>query len=255
MDLGMTGKVAIVTGGNQGIGRAAVETLLAEGVKVVIADMNAEKGVEVEAEFKAQGHDVAFIKTDTSNEDDVKNMVDFTVTTFGQLDYAVNAAGFSLPNMKFDTVPVPDLIHMIMVDAIGVFMCCQQEILAMAKSGNPCAIVNISGNSGVVGTATGIAGYTMAKHGVVGLTRSAALEYAKLNIRVNAVCPGVTETEAVAGVRVKYPEIYEQMVGRIPIGRTGKPEEIAAAIAFLLSDLSGYTTGAAILLDGGHTAA
>jgi NAD(P)-dependent dehydrogenase (short-subunit alcohol dehydrogenase family) len=255
MDLKMAGKVAIVTGGVQGIGRAVVETLLSEGVKVVIADRNAEKGAAVEKEFKQSGQQVAFIAAEMIKPDDIEAMVQFAVDTFGSLDYAVNAAGYAIPNMKLVDVKYDDLVQMVMVDAVGVYLCCQYEIKQMLKQDTPCAIVNFSGNSGIVGSSAGLAGYSMSKHGVVGLTRSAALEYARTNVRVNAVCPGVTETEAVAGTRKNLPEIYQQMVDRIPIGRTGKPEEIAKAVTFLLSDASGYTTGAAFVLDGGHTAA
>lgn len=254
MDLKMSGKVAIVTGGAKGIGRAIVETLLLEGVKVVIADLDPQRGEATTAELKAKYSDIAFVKTDTSKEKDVQNMVQFAVDTFGGLDYACNAAGYSIPNAKIEQAPIDDVIHMIMVDEIGVYSCCKYEIIEMLKRETPCAIVNISGNSGVVGSASGIAGYSMAKHGVCGLTKSVALEYAKSNIRVNVVCPGITETEAVASTRINFPDIYNRMLTSIPVGHTGKPEDIANVVAFLLSNISSYTSGACFLIDGAHTA-
>lgn len=238
-------KVAIVTGGASGIGEATVRLFVQEGAKVTIADMNEEKG---EALAKELGDSTIFVKTNVTNESEVENMVNKTVETFGKLDILFNNAGIG------DLHPTDELSfehwqRTISVNLDGVFLVAKHAIRAMKKNGSG-SIVNTASILGHVGDAQ-VASYAASKGAVANLTRALAVEFAQDNIRVNAVCPGYVITPLIDQLDE---EAREYLVTQHPIGRLGKPEEIAKAVLFLASDDASFVTGANLLVDGGYTA-
>ena len=247
-------KVALVTGGSSGIGRATAITFAKGGAQVVIADMDDERGDEVMKEIEAAGGDALYIHTDVSDDDSVKSMIQHAVSTYGKLDMAVNNAG--IEGVLVPTTDYPlDMWHkVIAINLTGVWLCMKYEILQMLKNGG--AIVNTASVAGLVG-APNASAYAAAKHGVVGLTKTAALEYAQQKIRVNAVCPAFIETPMVmeralnAGANQ---ESYDRLVRAHPMRRLGKAQEIADAIVWLCSDQTQFMTGHSLTIDGGMTA-
>jgi len=239
-------KVAIVTGGASGIGKATVQLFVKEGARVTIADYS-DAGEELAKELRAAGAEVMFVKVDVRDEAQVAAMVDKTVEAFGRLDIMVANAGIG------DTTPAGDMPaeewnKITGVNLTGVFLCNKHAVRAMKKSGGG-AIVNTASILGHVGFTTAPA-YTAAKHGVVGLTKSVALDYAKDNIRVNAVCPGFILTPLLGEDQA----MLDFLVPLHPLGRLGKPEEVAQAILFLASDAASFITGSSLMVDGGYTA-
>ena len=233
-------KVAIVTGGNSGIGRATAVALAKEGVKVSIAARRAKEGEETVRLVKEAGSEGIFVKTDVANEDDVRSLVEKTVKTYGRLDYAFNNAGIeeTMTPLVEQTSNVFDQI--MNVNAKGVWLSMKYEIPQMIRTGGG-AIVNTSSMAGLMGfPQTPI--YVASKHAVLGLTKSAALEYAKSGIRINAVAPGGVETDL-----SKRTGVVEH-----PIGRIAYPEEIANAVVWLLSDKASFVLGHTLLVDGGY---
>jgi NAD(P)-dependent dehydrogenase (short-subunit alcohol dehydrogenase family) len=233
-------KVAIVTGGNSGIGRATAVALAKEGVKVSIAARRAKEGEETVRLVKEAGSEGIFVKTDVANEDDVRSLVEETVKTYGRLDYAFNNAGIeeTMTPLVEQTSNVFDQI--MNVNAKGVWLSMKYEIPQMISTGGG-AIVNTSSMAGLMGfPQTPI--YVASKHAVLGLTKSAALEYAKSGIRINAVAPGGVETDL-----SKRTGVVEH-----PIGRIAYPEEIANAVVWLLSDKASFVLGHTLLVDGGY---
>ncbi len=244
-------KVAIVTGGGQGIGKSIAKVYAKEGAKVVIADINLENATKVAQEINESGGNALPIYADVTQEKDVKNMIEFTINHYDRLDCACNNAGKSSATINLVDTPVKNLDEVINLDVRGIFLCCQEEIKAMHQN-NGGAIVNISSTSGILGN-PGIVPYNTSKHAVLGLTKSVALEECKNNIRINAVCPGVTQTPLIENVRDNDPETYQKFCTQIPLGRLADPEEIANVVAFLSSDLSSYMVGATVVVDGGVT--
>jgi NAD(P)-dependent dehydrogenase (short-subunit alcohol dehydrogenase family) len=247
-------KVTIVTGGGQGIGRGIVEAVAREGAKVVVVTRREVSCKPVADEINAKGGTAAWFVGDASKPEDVKAMVDFTVEKFGHLDCAVNNAGkLGTPEDVAD-MPVEHLDSVMNLDLRGTFLCCQEELLAMHETGSG-SIVNIASISSLHGD-RGLSSYNMAKHAVLGLTRAAALEEAKKGVRINAVLPGVVRTPLQDKFKAEDPEGFEKQLAKsnIPMGRLAEPEEIGNTVAFLLSDLSSYTTGAGFVVDGGVTA-
>jgi NAD(P)-dependent dehydrogenase (short-subunit alcohol dehydrogenase family) len=245
-------KVAIVTGASAGIGRATALALGREGANVVIADVDAERGEKVAREVENLGVGSLFVRTDVANRAEVEQLVAATVARFGRLDCAVNNAGIEgLQAVTHDCV-FENWDRTIAVNLTGVFACMRAEIPRLLDAGGG-AIVNISSVAGLVGFA-GIPAYTASKHGVIGLTKTAALEYATQGIRVNAVCPGVIATEMVERFTHDDPEVKAQMLAMEPVGRLGTPDEIADTIVWLCSDKASYVTGEAIAVDGGFVA-
>ncbi len=242
--------VAIVTGAGFGIGRAAAVAFAQEGAKVVIADCVADE--ETLKLIKSLGGEAIFIKCDVSNEESVKAMIDITIEQFGRLDYAFNNAGIeglSAPTHECTTENWEKTIN---INLKGVWLCMKYEIVQMLKQKKG-AIVNNASIAGLVGFPNTPA-YVASKHGIIGLTKNAGLEYAKLGIRVNAVCPGVIKTPMVDRFTGKNKEVEKQFESLEPMGRLGQPGEVAAAVTWLCSDASSFITGHSLAVDGGWVA-
>lgn len=244
-------KVALVTGGGQGIGEAIAKCYAREGAKVVVADYNEETAKKVANDIKNAGGEAVAFKADVTKASDVAAMVKFAVDTYGRLDCACNNAGKSSATINLVDTPVENFNEVIDLDVRGVFYCCKEEIKAMHQNGGG-AIVNISSTSGILGN-PGIVPYNTSKHAVLGLTKSVALEECRNNIRINAVCPGVTETPLIKAVRDNDPATYQLFCTQIPQGRLAAPEEIGNVVVFLSSDLASYMIGATVVVDGGVT--
>ena len=248
-----TGKVAIVTGGSAGIGRATAVAFAREGAKVVVASRRIKEGEETVQLIKRAGSDGFFIKTDVAKAAEVKTMVEKTVATYGRLDYAFNNAGVIEPKPGPLVEQTEEtLAHVIDINVKGVWLSMKYEIPEMLKHGGG-AIVNMSSVAGVI-SFPGIGIYVASKHAVIGLTKTAALEYSKSGVRVNAVNPAAIETDMLAHVAGGNKDAMSQMAAHHPIGRIGKPEEIAEAVIWLCSDKASFVTGHSLLVDGGLTA-
>lgn len=243
-------KVALVTGASFGIGRATAILFAQRGAKVAVADWKEDP--ETVNTIKAAGGEAIFIKCDVSQDADVRNMVAQTVSTFGRLDYAFNNAGIEGESAPTAEVTEENFDNVISINLKGVWFCMKYEIPEMLKNGKG-SIVNCSSIAGLIGF-PGIPIYTASKHAVIGLTKTAALEYAKTGLRVNAVCPGVIQTAMIDRFVEKNNTTKEAMAGGEPVGRMGKPEEIAEAAIWLCSDASSFTTGHALVADGGWVA-
>lgn len=251
MDIG-EGSVALVTGASSGIGSATARAFAAAGYTTIIADLQEMKGKEVVAECEREGGSCRFIACNVSDESSVRSLVAEIVSSFGRLDAAFNNAGIEGEQAPTGECTTGNFDHVIGVNLRGVFLCMREELKQMTKQENGGAIVNCSSVAGLVGFA-GIPAYVASKHGVVGLTRNAALEYAQAKIRVNAVCPGAIETPMLERLMTGgVPR--ESVVANEPVGRLGKPEEIAAAVLWLCSQAASFVTGQAIAVDGGWTA-
>lgn len=245
-------KVALVTGASSGIGRATAFAFAREGNKVVLADVSSA-GEAVAAEInKTYGVPTQFLLCDVSRGVDVERMIKFTLERFGHIDYAFNNAGTEGISALTGDCTEENWQHTIDVNLKGVWLCMKYEIPAMLKQGKG-AIVNCSSIAGLIGFPS-IPAYTASKHGVIGLTQTAALEYAKQNIRINAVCPGVIDTPMVSRYAGNDAQKLAGMVAGEPVGRMGKPEEIAEAVTWLCSDRSSFVTGHSLVVDGGWTA-
>lgn len=245
------GKVALITGGNAGIGRATAIEFARLAAKVVITGRRENEGRQVVEEIKASGGDAIFVKTDVSKERDVAAMVRETLATFGRLDFAFNNAG-----IEQVLTPLPDQTEeaydqIMDINVKGVWLSLKHEIPAMLKTGGG-AIVNNSSIAGLIAVAMAPI-YIASKHAVIGLTKAVALEYARQNIRVNAVAPGTIETRMFYEV-ARDPQVREMLASGTPVGRVGRPEEIASAVTWLCSDSASYVTGQTLAADGGYTA-
>ena len=244
-------KVALVTGGSSGIGRAAAIAFAREGAKVIVASRREAQGEETVRMIEAAGSSGHFVQTDVSRGADVQRMVSETISAFGRLDFAFNNAGGAESPMAFVEQSEEAFDRVMDVTVKGIWLCMKAEIPEMLKAGGG-VIVNMSSIAGVVG-APGAPIYTASKHAVLGLTKSTALEFARTGIRINAVCPGGIETETLEGYFRENPEVKKSMVAAHPIGRFGKPEEIANAVLWLCSPEAAFVVGQSILIDGGYT--
>lgn len=245
-------KVALVTGGSSGIGRAAALAFAREGAKVVVTNLRPEGGLETVSLIEAAGGQALFIQCDVAKSSDVEAMINRAVEVYGRIDCAFNNAG--LEGMVAPTAELTEenWDRTINTNLKGVWLCMKHEISHMLKQGRG-AIVNCASAVGLVG-APGIAAYSASKHGVVGLTKTAALEYISAGIRINAVCPGVTQTPMVDRLKDQLPEAMENVVASIPAGRIAAPEEVAEAVLWLCSPQSSYVTGHPLVVDGGFVA-
>lgn len=244
------GKVALVTGGGSGIGRAAAIAFAAAGSRVVIADLAVVDGEETAHLIESAGGQAMFVRTDVSDNHQVEAMVAAAVKAYGQLDYAFNNAGIGSGGAPITETSEEDWDRTIAINLKGVWLCMKHECRQMLAQGGG-AIVNTSSMMGAV-SGPGISAYSASKSGVLGLTRSVALDFARQNIRVNAVCPGSVWTAMTE--RPEARSAMEQIAQVTPMGRLGEPREIADAVVWLCSDQASFVTGQAFLLDGGFTA-
>jgi NAD(P)-dependent dehydrogenase (short-subunit alcohol dehydrogenase family) len=245
------GQVALVTGASAGIGRATALAFAAAGAAVVVADVDDAQGEATAAEIRGGGGRAIYVHADVADADQVAAMVAATVDEFGRLDHAFNNAGIEGDPAPLSECPRENWDRTLAVNLTGVFSCLQAEIPALRDSGGG-SIVNCASIAGLNGFA-GLAAYVASKHGVNGLTKAAALELAPEGIRVNSVCPGAIDTEMVARVAAEQPEMIERTIAAHPLGRLGRPEEIASTVLWLCSDAAGFVTGQAIAVDGGYT--
>jgi NAD(P)-dependent dehydrogenase (short-subunit alcohol dehydrogenase family) len=252
----VTDKVALVTGGAAGIGRATAKTFAAEGAKVVVSDVNEEGGAETVRMIEKAGGTALFVAADVAKKADVSDLIAKTVAAYGRLDCAVNNAGIEGKIAPFAAQSEENFDAIIGVNLKGTFLCLQAEITAMLETGGG-TIVNLSSIAGLIGF-SGLSPYVASKHGVIGLTKNAALEYATSGIRVNAVCPGGVDTRMLDSLAEQVTSgaqsSTDMMAPLHPMGRIGTPQEIADLIVWLASPRAGFITGTAIPIDGGYVA-
>jgi len=246
-------KVVIVTGGSSGIGRATAVAFAREGAKVVVASRRAPESQETVRIIEALGSEGLFVKTDVTDEADVSALVQTTVEFFGKLDCACNSAGIAQYPSTFTDLGEDEFDQIMDVNVKGVWLSMKYEIAAMQHTGGKGSIVNISSVLGVVAY-PGSPVYTASKHAVIGLTKAAALEYAKAGIRINAVAPGVIDTEMAAAFAKKDPDFKKFAQSAHPIGRIGTTKDVASAVLWLCSDSAAFVTGHTMFIDGGMTA-
>jgi NAD(P)-dependent dehydrogenase (short-subunit alcohol dehydrogenase family) len=244
-----SGKVALVTGGASGLGRGSAIALAKEGARVVVADVAAnEAGATVQAITGAGGQAI-FVKADVTRSSEVEAMVQTTVKAFGRLDFALNNAG--IDGVRARTADYPEDVwqQVLNVNLTGVFLCLKSELAVMLKQGSG-AIVNMSSVAGVTGF-PGHAAYTASKHGVIGLTKAAAIEYAKVGLRINAICPAYAHTPMLDRMLDHKPDLEAKLISRVPLRRLGTTEEIAQAAIYLFSNAAAFITGHSLVMDGG----
>ncbi len=248
----LEGKVALVTGGGSGIGRASAMTFAREGARVVVADVAVEGGEETVRIIQDAGGEGIFVRADVSKAGEVEALINSAVETYSRLDCAHNNAGIEQVPVRIHEYPEEVWDRLISINLKGVWLCMKYEIAQMLKQGGG-AIVNTSSVAGLVGF-RGISAYVASKHGVAGLTKTASLEYAEAGIRINAVCPGFIRTPLLERFINHNPELEAQLVQLEPVGRIGTPEEVAEAVVWLSSDAASFVTGHTMAVDGGFVA-
>jgi NAD(P)-dependent dehydrogenase (short-subunit alcohol dehydrogenase family) len=252
MNLSFENKVALVTGAGSGMGLATAQAFAEAGAAVVLTDVNEQSIRSAAEELVGGGHRALAVRCNVADEAEVAAMVAQTVSTFGRLDAAFNNAGVMPPAVETADASGEDFDRVTAINLRGVWNCMKYELRQMREQGSG-AIVNCSSIGGLIGN-PGRAIYHASKHGVIGLTKSAALEYAARGIRINAVCPGTIETPMVADMLAKESVTTEDFQRDLPIGRLGRPEEIAAAVLWLCSEGASFVIGHALAVDGGYTA-
>lgn len=247
-------KVVIVTGAAMGMGKSSAELFAENGAKVIIADFNKEEGQKVADAIQADGGEATFIEVDVSNEEQVKNLVEKTVETYGRLDGALNNAALTPDDKQIAEMDMDYYDRLMSVDLKGVFLCMKYQLKQMVEQGEGGSIVNTSSVSGIRPQPSNPA-YVAAKHGVIGATKQAAMDYGDYNIRVNSVAPGAIDTPMLRGALEQFgfdPDEYAKQLSMI--NRFAQPEEVGEANMWLLSDRASYVTGAVLTVDGGYTA-
>ncbi len=249
---GFAGTVALVTGGGSGIGRTTALALAREGIRVVVANRHEADGQNTVEQIRAAGGDALFVRTDVTQETEVRALIERVAQTFGRLDYAVNNAGVSQRAVPLVEMTEDEFQQVMDVNVKGVWLCLKYEIPQMLATGG--AIVNMASLAGVVGF-PGAAIYAASKHAVIGLTRSAALDYARSGIRVNAICPGFIQGGGALDRFVDGNQAtLAQLRSTVPQDRLGATDDVASAVLYLCSDAAAFMTGQALVLDGGYTA-
>ncbi len=249
----LEGKVALITGAGSGIGRATAKIFAREGAKLVLADVVEDGGKQTLAMVADTGKDAIFVKTDVSKQEDVDALIAKAVEAYGHIDCAFNNAGIEGKNGLTHECERDNWDRVIAINLTGVWLCMKAEIAQMLKQGKGGAIVNTSSGAGLAGV-RGMPAYVAAKHGVAGLTRAAAIEYGKHNIRVNAVCPGPIRTPMMDRLLGKRPDAEARFARGGPLKRLGEPSEIGETVAWLCSDHASYVTGLPMPVDGGFMA-
>lgn len=249
MSTPMEDKVAVVTGGGSGLGRATAEAFAANGASVVVADIDTEGGAQTVTDIRSAGGSATFVECDVTDEDSVVTMVNTCKEEFGGLDFAYNNAGTEGKQMLVGDMDVSEFRRVIELNLFGVFHCIKAEIPTMLERGGG-VIVNTSSTAGLRGYPQ-LAPYTASKHGVAGLTKAVALEYAEQGIRVLSIHPSAIETPMIARAMEDNPEMAESLESGQPMGRIGQPNEIADVVVFLCSDGASFMTGSQIVVDGG----
>jgi NAD(P)-dependent dehydrogenase (short-subunit alcohol dehydrogenase family) len=250
--MNMDGRVALVTGGATGIGREAALRFAGAGARVVVVDVNDEAGAATIGEIAGRGGEAHYVHADVTSPDDTAAMVEAAVRTFGGLDYAFNNAGMSGEAGGITACPLPQWDRTIALNLTGVFLSMRAEVPALLERGGG-AIVNTSSGAGLIGFPD-LPAYVASKHGVIGLTKSAALELATQGVRVNAVCPGTTRTPMIEGFIGGDPQVEAALAATSPTGRMAEPGEIAAAAVWLCSGEASYVNGVALPVDAGAVA-
>jgi NAD(P)-dependent dehydrogenase (short-subunit alcohol dehydrogenase family) len=246
------GKTAVVTGAGSGIGRASAIAFAKEGAKVMVSDIDTKGGEETLNSIQAFGGAAHFFQCDVSKSNQVENLMNEVINAFGRLDYAVNNAGISMrPGLTAD-LDEEEWDRVITINLKSVWLCMKYEIPRMINNSGG-AIINMSSLAGIRGRGNTVA-YSASKHGIIGITKTASLEYAKKGIRVNAVCPGLTESGMTAGLS-QHKELAEMLIQKIPMGHMGLSENIADAAVWLCADSASFMTGQVIVIDGGETVA
>jgi NAD(P)-dependent dehydrogenase (short-subunit alcohol dehydrogenase family) len=243
-------KVIIVTGAQSGIGLATAQLFAKEGASVALVDINEPK--QEAQDLVNVGYNAISIRCDVSIEKDVEVMVEKTVEAFGKLDYAYNNAGIQSPVTDTADLTEEEYENVMSINLRGIWLCMKYELRQLRKQGTEGAIVNCSSLGGLVGIA-GRSAYHASKHGVLGLTKSSALEYASKGVRINAVCPGIIETPMVESMLTTESDEMQELMKQVPIGRLAKPEEVASVVLWLCSPASSYVIGQGIAVDGGYT--
>lgn len=246
------GKVALVTGGGSGIGRKTAELLGREGARVLVCDLEEKGGLETVASLAQAGSEAEFLRVDVSAEDQVEAMVARCLDRFGGLDCAVNNAGIGGPTGGLEAIALDDWNRVLAVNLTGVFLCMKAQIPVMRSAGNG-SIVNMASGAGLIAT-PGLAAYCASKHGVIGITRTAAIENAQAGVRINAICPGSIDTPMLRAGMAANPEVEAMILSSMPIGRLGEAEEVAEAAVWLCSERASLVTGHAMGVDGGAVA-
>jgi NAD(P)-dependent dehydrogenase (short-subunit alcohol dehydrogenase family) len=247
----LAGKVALVTGGTSGIGKATALAFSAAGAKVVFSGRREPEGEDIANLIRNSGAECLFVRSDVASETDVRSLIQKTVESYGRLDIAFNNAGIEGCSKPLHEQLIEDFDRLMAINLRGLFVCMKYEIQQMLTQGSG-VIINNSSAAGLVGM-SGFSPYVASKHAVMGLTRAAALDYAKQGIQINAVNPGFIATEIIDRFSTKNPAMEQQLASLVPMGRIGKPEEIAATVVFLCSAAASYITGQSLVVDGGYT--
>lgn len=245
-------KVALVTGGASGIGRASALAFAREGAKVLVSDIAEGGGQETVRTIREASGEASFVQADITKWNEVAALIETTIDTYRHLDFAINSAGIQGVRARTADYPKDEWQRVMDVNLNSVWYCMKFELDQMMKQGHG-AIVNLASVAGIVGFPLHSA-YSASKHAVVGLTKSAALEYIRKGIRINAVCPGFTDTPMMQRAMEEQPAYTQRLIERVPARRMGTPDEVAAAILYLCSDQAGFVTGHTLVLDGGITA-